>query len=108
MYLALKAGKTSMSKRAQWLQLAEAYSTTFTLAFGLPRLMSPSAGAAPPPPPFEQAASARPATTAAAVIRRRLSMRGGTFPSCPDWAVKRDSREAAQLRRFQAEGIHRR
>ncbi len=40
MYLALKAGKISLLKRAQCGQLADAYSITVTLALGLPKVMS--------------------------------------------------------------------
>jgi hypothetical protein len=40
MYLALKAGKTVLLKVAQWVQLAEAYSTIFTAALGSPIVMS--------------------------------------------------------------------
>src|SRR5580698_8699487 len=43
MYLALKAGNTSLLKCAQCGQLAEAYSITVTLALGLPRVMSSGA-----------------------------------------------------------------
>ncbi len=57
MYLALKAGKTSLLNRAQWGQLAEAYSITVTGALGEPRVMSSlvavvsgAAMAAPPSP----------------------------------------------------------
>ena len=71
MYLALNAGKTVLLKRAQWLQLAEAYSTTCTLASGFPRLMSPWAG---PLVPLWQPVSTSPAAAAAAMRRRRLSM----------------------------------
>jgi hypothetical protein len=38
--LALKAGKTVVLKVAQWVQLAEAYSTIFTGALGSPIVMS--------------------------------------------------------------------
>src|SRR6266540_114856 len=71
MYLALKAGKTSLLNRAQWLQLAEAYSTTFTLASAGPRLMSPALG---PPAPLLQPARLSPATAAATRRMRRLNM----------------------------------
>ena len=70
MYLALKAGKTSLWKRPQWLQVTEAYSSIFTGALGLPKVME-STGVAPPPPDWLQPASASAAPTAAAAIRRR-------------------------------------
>src|ERR1700677_4369074 len=55
MYLALKAGKTSLFQRAQCGQPTEAYSITVTLAVGGPMPMS--ASVAPPPPPGLQATS---------------------------------------------------
>ena len=44
-----------MSKRAQWTQVADAYSTSVTGALGSPRSMSPSAEDAEPPVLPEQA-----------------------------------------------------
>src|ERR1700677_3980671 len=70
-YLALKAGKMSLLKWAQWVQLAEPYSITVTGALGFPRLISASLAGA--------AAAGRGAggpRAAPARVRRRLC-RGG-------------------------------
>src|SRR5580658_2987487 len=69
MYLALKAGNTSLLKCAQCGQLAEAYSITVTLAKGLPRVMS-SGRADFSTAPRAGPASANPKTAAATNWRR--------------------------------------
>ena len=43
-YLALAGSKTSLLNRAQWVQLAEAYSVTVIGASALPTVKSPSRG----------------------------------------------------------------
>src|SRR5688572_9624272 len=50
MYFAFRAGNTSAWNWAQCGQESEAYSTTFTLALGSPRFMSPGAAWAPAAP----------------------------------------------------------
>src|SRR5258708_8534238 len=94
MYLALNAGKTSLLNRAQWAQLAEAYSTTFTLAAGSPRLMS--SAVAPPAGPLLQPASARPAASPTATGRRLMNMRSD-LPEVLHQGLKRHSRQAAHF-----------
>src|SRR5450432_945819 len=96
MYLARRIGKTSAFQRAQCGQLAEAYSTTCTLALGAPRLMSsawatdaPSSTGLPQPP------SARAAIRAAATRERRAGMR---TESPLGAGVKPDSMWPDQLR----------
>src|SRR5580692_4474581 len=74
MYLALKAGNTSLLNRAQCGQLAEAYSITVTLALGEPRVMSSgwavTTGASASPGRARLAASPK----AAAPMNSRRSM----------------------------------
>jgi hypothetical protein len=73
MYLVLKAGKTSLFQRPQWMHEAEAYSTTVTLALALPSDMS----SADTDSFLSQPASATPreAVRATAVRSRRVSGR---------------------------------
>src|SRR5687768_10583283 len=88
MYFALNAGKTSLLKVPQWLQVREAYSTIFTLAFGSPRVMSAVSAV---PAPFEQPARAS-APKAAATRRRRLKFGICDLCGIPNGRLKRDSR----------------
>src|ERR1700760_3796542 len=99
MFLALNAGKTSLLKRAQWGQLAEAYSITVTFAVGLPRLMSSAVTVSVLWNSLSQAARLRAASMTARSIRgeRRMGFcQSSSTVGASKRQVKRDSGPKAQ------------
>src|SRR3990167_2192840 len=104
MYFFLNSGKTSALNVAQWLQVSEAYSTSFTLALGSPGVMS-----SPPvavPASLEQ--PARASAPSAAMTRRRRLKFGMAASADSELGIKARFPPAGTVGTLQSQPVRRR